>query len=215
MKWQIERHARAQRLGATECLDGRRSGLCTGEAVAFASRLGAHYDGSADIARLRGDVALLAGDPGGALAHYASAARIRRDWSLVERMIAAQRLLGRNDAALALVTDHVARNPADGRAIARLGRMLAERGERERAAMVLAHARGAGDPLLLADLARAELAAGDPQAAREAAQRAYALQRANGGVAEILARTLQASEPGMAQALLAKARATAPLLASR
>ena len=186
-----------------------------GEAVALAGQLGEHYEGSADVARLRGDVALLVGDPAGALAHYASAARIRRDWSLVERMVVSQRLLGRRDAALALVREHVARNPADGRAIALLGRMLAERGERERAATVLAHAGGAGDPLLLADLAQAQLAVGDADTARDAAQRAYALQRANGRVAGILARTLQAGNPRQAEVLLAKARATAPLLASR
>jgi Flp pilus assembly protein TadD len=190
-----------------------------GEARAFGARLGEHYRGSADVERLRGDTALLTGDPGEALAHYAAAARIRRDWSLVERMAAAERLRGRGAAALALVGDHVARNPADGRALALLGRMLAERGESRRAASVLAQASalGGGDPLLLADLARAELAAGDADAAREAAQRAYALQRSNGRVAEVLARTLQAGEPRLAEVLLAKSRALAapPVLTAR
>jgi tetratricopeptide (TPR) repeat protein len=187
----------------------------SGEALTFATRLGAHYDGSADIARLRGDVALLVGDPAGAIEHYAAAATIRRDWSLVERMIAAQRMLGRNDAAFALVADHVARNPIDRRALAMLGRMLAERGDRAGAARVLAHAGGAGDPMVLAALARAELAAGEPDAARDAARRAYALQRASGRVAEVLARTVQAGEPRQAELLLAKARASAPQLARR
>jgi tetratricopeptide (TPR) repeat protein len=184
-------------------------------AVTLANSLGEHYDGSADIARLRGDVALLAGDPSGALRHYADAARIRQDWSLVERMIAAQRMLGRKDAALALAAGHVARNPGAGRALAALGRMLAGNGERERAVAILAHAPTTGDPLLLGDLAQAELAAGDGDAARSAARQAYALQRSNGRVAEILARTLQASEPRQAEALLAKARSSAPQLASR
>ncbi len=183
-------------------------------ALTFANSLGQHFDGSADIARLRGDVALLTRDPTAALGFYASAAKIRCDWSLVERMIAAQRMLGRNDAALALAADHVARNPADGRALASYGRMLAETGDRQRAVAVLAHA-GQGDPLLLADLAQVQLAAGDTVAARDAAQRAYALQRSNGRVAEILARTLEGEQPRLAEALLAKARSTAPLLASR
>jgi cellulose synthase operon protein C len=183
-------------------------------AVALANSLGAHYDGSADIARLRGDVALLVGDPSGALRHYADAARIRRDWSLVERMIAAQSMLGSKDAALALAADHVARNPVDGPALAAFGRMLAESGDSRRSATVLAHV-GGSDPLLLADLARAELTAGNAEAARSAARRAYALQRSNGRVAEILARTLKAGEPRQAEALLAKVRSTAPQLASR
>jgi predicted Zn-dependent protease len=185
------------------------------DAVVLANKLGEHYDGSADIARLRGDVALLVGDPSSALRYYASAAQIRRDWSLVERMVTAQRLLGRTDGALALVADEVARNPADGHALALLGRMLGERGERQQSAAMLAHAGGAGDPLLLADLARAELANGDAEAARITAQRAYALQRANGRVAEVLALALQAEAPRQAETLMAKARATAPLLASR
>ena len=113
-----------------------------------------------------------------------------------------------------LVTDHVARHPADRRAIAALGRMLAGKDDPKQAAAVLAHG-GGNDPLLLADLARAQLAAGNTGAAREAARRAYALQRSNGRVAEILARALQAGEPRQAEVLLAKARSTAPLLASR
>lgn len=186
-----------------------------GGALVLANSLGQHFDGSADIARLRGDVALLTGDPAGALGFYAGAGTIRRDWSLVVRMAAAQRKLGHTDAALALVSDHVARNPGDGAALALLGRMLAEKGEPQRAAMALAHAGGRGDPLLLATLAQVELADGNADAARAAAQRAYALQRSNGRVAEILARTLQASEPRQAEVLMAKARSTAPLLASR
>lgn len=189
----------------------------TGEALGFAARLGAHYNGSADVERLRGDVALLAGDPRSALGFYARAARIRRDLSLVERMAAAQRLLGGD--GFALVADHVARNPADARALALLGRMQGERGDWTAAASTLGHARllGGSDPRLLADLAQAELAAGDASAASEAAQRAYALQRANGRVAAVLARTLAAGEPREAEALLVKARqlGASPLLASR
>src|SRR5690606_16771270 len=105
-----------------------RAMLARGEARAagtLANRLGEHYPGSADMSRVRGDVALLAGDPAGALEHYASASTIRRDWSLVERMIAAYRARGDSAAALALVSDHAARNPADGRALSLFATMLA------------------------------------------------------------------------------------------
>jgi len=192
-----------------------------GAAVAFGTRLGEHYRGSADVERLRGDVALLAGDAAAALASYSRAAAIRRDLALVERMVAAQRMLGRGEAAFVLLADHVRQNPRDGRALAMLGRAQAERGQWESAAVLLGEARrlgaGAGDPLLLADLAIAELTAGNAEAAADAARRAYALQRSNGRVAAVLARALQASEPHQAEVLLAKARqlSAPPLLASR
>jgi predicted Zn-dependent protease len=206
----IEQGAAAVPLLRSLLARGDKSG-----ALVLANSLGQHFGGSADIARLRGDVALLTGDPAGALAFYAGAGKIRRDWSLVARMAAAQRKLGRADAALALVSDHVARNPGDGAALALFGRMLAEKGEYARAAAVLAHAGGRGDPLQLATLAQVELGAGNADIARATAQRAYAMQRSNGRVAEVLARTLQAGQPRQAEVLLAKARSTAPLLASR
>jgi len=179
-------------------------------ATAFGAQLGAHYRGSGDVERLRGDVALLAGDAAAALASYERAAAIRRDLALVERMVAAQRRLGHDAAALALLANHVRQNPRDGRAQAMLGRMQAKRGQWQQAAVLLRGAlrlgAGSGDPLLLADLATAELTIGDADAASAAARRAYALQKGNGRVAAVLARTLQAAEPRQAEVLLAKAR---------
>ena len=63
----------------------------------------------------------------------------------------------------------------------------------------------------------AELTVGDAGAAATVARRAYALQRGNGRVAAVLARTLQTAEPREAEVLLAKARqlSARPLLASR
>lgn len=180
-------------------------------ALALAAHLGAQHPGSADVARLRGDATLLAGDPDAALALYAAAAAIRRDRSLVERMAAAQRLLGRDAEALALVADHVARNPADAPALALLGRLHAARGDWPAAAKLLGRASSlgaAGDPRLLADLAQAQLAAGAVGAARRSARAAYALQRANPQVAEVLRRTLQGApaHASKVEALQAKTR---------
>ena len=58
-----------------------------------------------------------------------------------------------------------------------------------------------------ADLATAQLNAGDAPGADAAARRAFALQRANGRVAEVLARVIQASrtDPEESEVLLAKA----------
>ena len=183
-----------------------------GEATRLSASLGQSYPGSADVARLRGDVALMTGDAASALALYERAAVVRRDFALVERMAAAQRMFGRTDAAVRLVADYATQNPRDRAAAALLGRMLADRGNWRRSAAFLAHAAllggGSGDPRLLADLANAQLAVRDREAAAASARRAYALQRTNGRVAAVLARVMQAGQqsPGEAAVLLAKAR---------
>jgi tetratricopeptide (TPR) repeat protein len=189
------------------------------EALALSALLGGHYPGSTDVDRLRGDVALLAGEPDAALALYSRAAAIRSDLALVERMVAAHRQLGREPAVRLLLADHVLRNPRDGRAAAMLGRMQASQGDWRSAAALLRYAvrLGASDPQLLTDLAAAELAAGDAQRAQETSRRAHGLQRANGRVAAVLARALQSDEPQLAGILLAKSQALAapPQLAGR
>jgi tetratricopeptide (TPR) repeat protein len=188
------------------------------EALAFSTRLGSRYPGSTDVARLRGDVALLAGDPAKALEFYSQAASVRIDYALIERSVVALRQLGNSTAAAQLLAAELVRNPRDGRAAILLGRLQAEAGNREAAAALLDYAvrLGASDPLLLADLATAELAE-KADSAREAALRAHGLQRGNGRVAAVRARTLEASEPQAAEILLAKSRALAapPPLAAR
>jgi tetratricopeptide (TPR) repeat protein len=180
----------------------------TGEALAFAGRLGERFPDSIDVEILSGDVGLLAGDPALALAAYGRAAAVRRDFALIERMVAAQLLLDREHAAIDTLSAYLGQNPRSAPASTLLGRMLARRGDWRRANLLLDHARKlrAGDARLLADLAEAQLALGD--SAGEAARRAYALQRANGRVAATLARVMQASEGTSreAQALFAKAR---------
>jgi tetratricopeptide (TPR) repeat protein len=189
------------------------------EALALSAGLGGHYPESADVARLRGDVALLAGEPATALALYSQASEIRSDVALVERMVAAQRQLGEGPAARLLLAAHVRSNPRASGAAALLGRMSAMSGDWNGAAALLGHAErlGGNDPLLLADLAIAQLADGDPRTADATARRAFALHRGNGRVAAVLARTLQAGEPQLADVLLAKSRALAApeLLAGR
>lgn len=178
-----------------------------GEALALAARLHEAYPDSIDVQILAGDVALLAGDPASALASYGRAAAVRRDFALVERMVAAQQRLGRGDAAMETLGGYLAQNPRSAQASALLGRMLVERGDWRRASLLLAHARqlGQGDARLLVDLAEAQLALGEP--AEDAARRAYALHRANGRVAATLARVAQAGER---EALLAKVRQLDP-----
>jgi len=178
-----------------------------GEARALVAQLARRHPGSVDVEIVGGDVALLTGDPGRALATYRRAAQVRRDFALVERMVAAQRLLGRDDAAMAQIAGYLAQNPRSAAASALLGRMLAERGDWPRASALLGHANRlrAGDVRLLADLAATELALGDIPAARATAGRAHALQRANGRVATLLAHIDRAGD-GDGQAARALAR---------
>lgn len=183
-----------------------------GEAKASAARLTARYAGSADVELLAGDVALVAGDPRSALAHYHRSAAIRRNFALIERMVLAERQLGRTAAARVLVADYAAQHPRSGPAAALYGRFLAYERRWPEAAEWLDHARrlpgGYGDPRLLADLSTALLIAGEPEAAEQAARRAYALQRANGRAAAVLARVMQAADPPAPEApvMLAKVR---------
>ena len=127
---------------------------------------GEHYPGSEDISRLRGEwrCGVIRPVP----RELRQASTIRRTGG-VERMIAAYRARGDSAAALALVSDHAARNPADGRALSLFATMLAENGDRLRAAAVLAHVGERGDPVLLAELARIQLATGHTDHARAAA----------------------------------------------
>jgi cellulose synthase operon protein C len=187
--------------------EGRR-----GEARAFAARLVKRFPGSADFELLAGDVALLTGDAGAALAHYHRSAAIRRPFALIERMLLAERMLGREDAGPALVEEYASQHPRSGPAAALLGRLHAQQGRWSEAAKWLDRAQrlggGQGDPGLLADLSTALLMSGEPVAAGEAARRAYSLQRANGRAAAALARVMQAADPPApeAPAMLAKAR---------
>ncbi len=179
-----------------------------GEALKFVTGLSDRFPGSIDVGVLAGDVALLTGDPDAALATYRRVAGVRRDFALIGRMVEAQRMTGHEDAATDILSAYLAQNPRSAPASAFLGRILARRGDWHRASLLFEHANNlrGEDARLLADLAEARLALGEP--ADEAARRAYALQRSNGRVAATLARVLQASEGSSreAQALLAKAR---------
>lgn len=171
----------------------------TGEARAEAARLLARFPGSADIERLTGDVALLTGDPAGALAAYDRSGAIRSDHALVRRAILAERALGRGGAAERRAGEFVARNPRSLPVLR--GEALAAAARRDwpgaepllRRASALA---GETDPLLLAALAESRLALGQHQAALADARRAHALQRANRHITAVLARVLKAAKPG-------------------
>lgn len=116
-------------------LEGR-----TEEAQALARQLRQRYPDSIDVEMLAGDVWLVTGDPEQALAAYESAAAVRRNFALVERMVAAERKLGREDAAIGRLSDYLAQNPRSAPASRLLAQMLRPSDER-RAELLLAHAR--------------------------------------------------------------------------
>ena len=181
-----------------------------GEARAAAAQLAARYPGSADVARVSGDVALLAGQPAEALAAYRRAAEVRSDFALVERMAAAERLLGHGDDAVALLQRRSAFNPRERSSAIALSQAQAERGDWGRAAPWLERAGEAGgnDPRLLGALAQVRLQRGDTRGALAAALEAHRLQRGNGAVALVLAQALssQGNRSREAEVLFAKAR---------
>lgn len=186
------------------------------EARALAASLSERFSDSADIDVLAGDVFLLAGEPGMALAHYRRAAAIRGNFALAQRTVFALGALGENAAAERPLAGYLAQDPLSAEASIQLGRVLAAQHRWEAAASLFGHAAHIGggerDPRLLADLAEAELLSGDTAGAEATARRAYALQRSNGQVAATLARVLAASGSAgrEAAAMLAKTRSMDP-----
>ncbi|MFC3097669.1 tetratricopeptide repeat protein [Alteraurantiacibacter palmitatis] len=181
-------------------------------ARAMVERLNAQYAGSADLQMLAGDVHLLAGSRASAMAYYRAAAQIRRDWPLVQRMVALQ------DSAPAqareVLANYLAGNPRQQAAAALLGRMHRDAGNPARATALLRHAAslGAGgrDALLLADLAQMEAALGNGEAALSRANEAHRLWRGNRNVARVFGRIreMQGDTGAGTGALLAKAQGT-------
>jgi predicted Zn-dependent protease len=112
--------------------------------LAVVGELRERFPDSIDVEVLSGDAALLAGDPATALAAYRRAAAVRRDFALVERMVAAQRMLGREVAAAATLSAYLAQNPRSVPGSLMLGRMLARQGDERRASLLFAYARELG-----------------------------------------------------------------------
>ena len=174
---------------------------------ALAARLAARYPGSADVARIAGDAALLAGEPAPALAAYRRAATVRSDFALTARMAAAARQSGRANEALALLDRRARDNPLERLSAVALAQAHAERAEWPQAAAWLERANppGGADPRLLGALAQARLMHGDAAGALAAASQAHRLQRANGAIAHVLAGALAAQGRSREAAVLAAA----------
>ncbi len=182
----------------------------TGEARTMVAGFLGQFAGSADLQVVAGDVELLAGDMAAALGHYRQAGRVRSDWPLVRRMVAALTSQGSAPEARALLAAHLAGNPRQQQAAALLGRMQRDAGNPARATALLRHAAALGsgprDPILLADLAEMEALIGNQDRALATAAAAHAMQRGNRRVAQVLGRVSAMAGDGAGSAvLLAKA----------
>jgi tetratricopeptide (TPR) repeat protein len=192
--------------------DQLAAGDITG-ALAVTTKLGERYTGSVDYQTLAGDVALAAGDPGGALEHYRAAAKVRRSLLLIERMVAALQQLGKGDEADALARNFLAEHPLDRDAAELVGTLAVQRGDWRRVRVIyswlLSTAPGVIDPHSHLMLALTEAKTGAPKQALANATAAYRMQPANGRATWLLGKLLQQAggHEKAASALLAKAEA--------
>lgn len=149
------------------------------EAARQASAFAARFPGSSDAQNLLGDAQLAAGDMGAAIDAYRSAARIRRDWPLIQRLMAAQLALGDRQGASATLRAFLEGGAREPMAAALYAEWLAREGDLARAGSLLdsALAHGAApDPSVLALRSEVARSVGDGEGALAFAARAYDIQ---------------------------------------
>jgi predicted Zn-dependent protease len=209
----LDRAARTERPAIFPVAQGSETGalLAAGnlaEAQAKTARDLAVNPASADLQVLAGDVALMAGDAAGALDHYRRVAHIRLPESLMLRMAAAYRQLGRQGEAAALAARFLREHPMSRTA----ARMVAANGVgTARARLLLANlqANGGGQDVgLLVSLAQSQ--ASDPPTAEATARLAYRLQPSSLLATEAWRTALQSAgaDRGAVMALTEKADRT-------
>lgn len=158
-----------------------------------------------------GDAQLAMGKGGDAYARYRLAARVREPESLFLREVEALSQAGQGAQAVALVESWLGRNPQSRSAARLMAGLSAQRKDWKHSRLLLEYLVATGsddDPRLLADLAFVYLRAGDADAARKAAMRAFGLQPSSPYAAQSLGLIL--AKEGRARndagALLAAAR---------
>ncbi|MCH2486839.1 MAG: tetratricopeptide repeat protein, partial [Erythrobacter sp.] len=162
--------------------DYLRATIAAGEFDSGAQRartFAARFPGSSDAQNLLGDALLASGETAGAIAAYNQAARVRTDWPLVKRQVAAYQRIGDQAAARASLERFLAGGTRQPMAAALYAEWLARSGETDLAAAMLdsALAHGAGrDPAVLVLRSDIALRTGDRVEARAFASDAYRLQ---------------------------------------
>lgn len=183
----------------------------TGAAQTAAEAMRKSDPGFYDAQALAGDVQLALGHGAEAQQRYVLASQIRLPESLFERRFVAYALARDVQGARELVAAYLGQNPTSRPALRAAAELAAGAGDLGRARTILVWLRdngGESDVELLADLAMAEAATGDPVASQENALAAYRLQRANPVAAQALGYSYaEAGErPAQARALLDKAQ---------
>ena len=163
--------------------------------------------GSAEVQMVAGDVRFLHGDSAGALECYRLAAQVRFTDALLLRIVTLYRQAGNLAAARQAVASARAAAPRDRLAIHLDAGLSSEAGDWGRAARLLRYLEAVGggrDALLAAELAQVLLQDGQTDAARQAAERGYALQRASAAATFGLGQSMDATPNIERQHLLAK-----------
>lgn len=173
-------------------------------ALSQARRLQQQFPDYADSNLLAGDVEMVRRNYGRALSYFEKAASVRFSFDVMVRMHDMQAQLGRGDQMQALLKRFLAANPHNLDAKHMLGLAYLDGGKPELARATLQEVRlrlGENTPLLLADLSLAQLRAGDEEAARQTASKAYSILPMNAPISFALAETLWAEEKSRRDAL--------------
>lgn len=184
-------------------------------AASFAAPLADANPGAPDAQLLLGDVHLASGDAARALPLYQRAAAISLSEPVVRRLTVALRETGRADEADALLVRFIGYSPANVGGLRLLANSYIDRGDWPSAVMALRDLRarlGNNHPLLLADLAWAQLRAGDSSDAAHDARLAYRVQPASTLATHMLGVALigVGARPLVAVEMLEKARTLQP-----
>lgn len=162
------------------------------QSASLVRRLSDRFPQSSDVDLVAGDVMLLSGNDGAALAKYGRSSTIRRPLPVLRRMVAARRMRGDTNGALDLLGDYLQQNPKSSEAALAMGDLLFARGDMAGAVQMYQYAIAIGSlvrhPRILRQLGTARLATGDVEGAWRSASLAYALQRSSGPVSQTLSR---------------------------
>lgn len=181
-------------------------------ADAVAARFRDLRPGSADALGLAGDLDLVTGRNDAAIGRYLLSARVRFPDLLLQRIDEAFARAGRAGEGQALTSRYLSAYPQSLLAARLAADYAAHSGQWTHARLLLESVRARGaqrDARLLADLAFAQLRAGDAEAARISAERAWRLQPQGAYAAQAWALALVAlgEDKGLARQLLDQARA--------
>lgn len=160
--------------------DAIRSGIGSGAAVAKAQAFLDASPGAGDGFALLGDSLLWAGDARGAIAAYSRAARIRQNWPLTLRMVAAAMRAAEPERAEEIVASYLRQGGNETEAVEVYAIMLAQREEWALAANLLDTVidRNSANPRMLALRSDVALRQGEAADALGWAWKAYRAQPA-------------------------------------